>query len=86
MVVHRRVVDSIGAFDPILGAGTPFRCEDIEYCARASMPDLVVYHHHGRKPDPDIERLAEMDDYARGACYMKFILCGELSYVKNGSA
>jgi len=91
MVVHRRVVDKIGGFDPMLGAGTPFRCEDIEYCARASMagfagahvPDLVVYHHHGRKPGPDIEALAEMNDYARGDYYMKFVLRGNLTYLRN---
>jgi len=91
MVVHRRVVDKIGGFDSMLGAGTPFRCEDIEFCARASMagfagahvPDLVVYHHHGRKPGPDIQMLADMGDYARGAYYMKFLLRGNLTYLRN---
>ena len=91
MVVHRRVVDKIGGFDSMLGAGTPFRCEDIEFCARASMagfagahvPDLVVYHHHGRKPGPDIQMLADMNDYARGAYYMKFLLRGNLTYLRN---
>jgi glycosyltransferase involved in cell wall biosynthesis len=91
MVVHRRVVDKIGGFDSMLGAGTPFRCEDIEFCARASMagfagahvPDLIVYHHHGRKPGPDIQKLAETNDYSRGAYYMMFLLRGNLTYLRN---
>jgi hypothetical protein len=49
----------------------------------AHVPDLVVYHHHGRKPGPDIQRLAEMNDYARGAYYMTFLLRGNLTYLKN---
>jgi GT2 family glycosyltransferase len=91
MVVHRRVIDKVGGFDPMLGAGTPFRCEDIEYCARASMagfvgahiPDLVIYHHHRRRPGPDIAGLAELNDFARGAYYMKFLLRGNLQYFRG---
>ncbi len=91
MIVHRKVIQKIGGFDPMLGAGTPFRCEDLEYCARASMggfvgayvPDLVVFHHHGRKPGADITRLAELNDFARGAYYMKFLLRGNLTFFKG---
>ena len=91
MIVHRRVVEKIGAFDPMLGPGTPFRCEDIEYCARASMegfvgayvPDLVVFHHHGRKPGSDIASLAELNDLGRGAYYMRFLLRGNLKFLKG---
>jgi glycosyltransferase involved in cell wall biosynthesis len=91
MVIHRSVIDKIGPFDPMLGAGTPFRCEDIDYCARASMagfvgayiPDLIVYHHHGRKPGPDIENLKRDNDYARGAYYTKLILMGKYKYFKS---
>lgn len=91
MVVHRRVIEKIGGFDPMLGAGTPFRCEDIEYCARASMegfagahvPELVVLHHHGRKPGPDIAGLVALNDYARGAYYMKFLLQGNIQFLKG---
>ncbi len=91
LVVHRRVIEKIGGFDTMLGAGTPFRCEDIEYCARASMggfvgayvPDLVVFHHHGRKPGSDITRLAESNDFARGAYYMKFLVRGNLRFFEG---
>lgn len=82
MVFQRNVVEKIGLFDPMFGTGTAFRCEDIDYCVRASLagftgayiPDLVVYHHHGRKPGNDIDELEKRDAYARGAYYTKFIL------------
>ena len=91
LVVHRRVFDTIGRFDTDLGAGTPFRCEDIEFVARASqagfagahIPGLVVYHHHGRKPGADIEKLAAANDYARGAYYAKFIRQGYFTYLRG---
>jgi glycosyltransferase involved in cell wall biosynthesis len=89
MVFHRSVVEKIGPFDTMLGPGTPFRTDDIDYCARASMagftgahvPELVVYHHHGRKPGTEeFERLKAENDYGRGAYYMKFILLGNFLY------
>jgi glycosyltransferase involved in cell wall biosynthesis len=89
MVFHRRVIERIGSFDTLLGPGTPFRGDDIEYCGRALMagfsgayvPELVVYHHHGRKPgSQDLERIKKDNDYARGAYYMKFILLGNTLY------
>jgi glycosyltransferase involved in cell wall biosynthesis len=91
MVIKRDLIEKIGLFDPMLGAGTKFRCEDIEYCARASLagywgahvPSLVVYHHHGRKPGPEIENLKLENDYARGAYYAKFILKGKINYLSG---
>ena len=89
LVLHRRVFDEIGLFDPELGAGTPFRCEDLDFVARAShagftgahVPELVVYHHHGRKPGEDIRALDAANDYACGAYYAKFLGRGQLSYL-----
>lgn len=91
LIVHRRVFDAVGTFDPDLGAGTPFRCEDIEFVARAShagfagahVPELVVYHHHGRKPGEEIEALDKKNDVARGAYYAKFLCEGKLSYLSG---
>lgn len=85
LVVHRKVFKKIGLFDPMLGAGTPFRGEDIDFSARASfagftgahVPDLIVYHHHGRKPGEAIETLKRQNYYAMGAFYAKFILQGK---------
>ena len=89
LVVHRRVFEAIGRFDPQLGAGTRFRCEDIDFVARASqagfsgahVPELVVYHHHGRKPGKDIDGLDAANDYARGAYFAKRIKQGHWSYL-----
>ncbi len=53
---RRLVFERAGLFNVHVGAGTPFSCEDIEMCARASragflggrLPDFIVYHDHGR--------------------------------------
>ena len=89
LIVRRDVFLQIGRFDPEFGAGTRFRCEDIDLVARASMagftgahiPGLVIYHHHGRKPGAQTRRLARDNDYACGAYYAKFILNGHRNFV-----
>lgn len=89
MLVAREVFDRVGAFDPDMGAGATFRCEDLEMLARASLggfpgaylPDLVVYHHHGRKPGPGTDALNRANAHGRGAYYAKFILEGHWSYL-----
>lgn len=88
MAFRRSLIDRIGVFDPMLGAGTPFRCEDVEYVSRASLagfvgahvPQLSVYHHHGRKLG-DIGELKRLNDFARGAYYAKRIGEGRLGHV-----
>ena len=91
MIVRSKVFRKIGLFDPRLGAGTKFRCEDIDFCAQASLaglhgafiPEIVVLHHHRRKPGADIESLKRQNDYARGAYYAKYILRGNLNYLRG---
>ena len=90
MAFRRGVVETIGLFDPLLGAGTRFRVEDLDYLARASLagftgahvPELVVYHHHGRKPGPGLDSLRRANDLAFGAYCMKFILMGKPAYAR----
>lgn len=87
MAFRRTVIDAVGPFDEEFGAGTPFRCEDIDYLARCSLagfrgrylPDLVVLHHHGRK-SVDAAKLRAANDVARGAYYAKFILKGNARF------
>jgi GT2 family glycosyltransferase len=87
MIFRRTVINRVGGFDTRLGAGTPFRCEDIDYCTRASwagflgahVPELVVYHHHGRKPGKDIRELERANQYADGAFYAKCFFSGILN-------
>lgn len=81
MAFRRELFRDLGGFDERLGAGTPFPCEDIEFCARASdrgwpggyFPGPTVHHHHGRKGE---EARSLRRDYARGrgAYYLKGIL------------
>jgi glycosyltransferase involved in cell wall biosynthesis len=76
LVARRTLFDRVGRFDEDLGAGTPFRCEDIEWCARAvaagaraaHVPAVVVHHAHGR--DAAAGRALEAaNDRARGAYF-----------------
>jgi GT2 family glycosyltransferase len=90
MIFRRSVIDKVGLFDANLGAGTAFRCEDIDYASRASLlgcvgahvPDIVVFHHHRRKPGEDIERIKRLNDIARGAYYAKRVREGHFRYVQ----
>jgi glycosyltransferase involved in cell wall biosynthesis len=90
-VVHKKVIDAIGSFDEKLGAGTRFRCEDIDLAARASragftgahVPELVVYHHHGRKPGPELIELKKQNDFARGAYFIRMIQLKEFKYLRE---
>jgi len=87
-LIGRAVIDRIGAFDEDLGAGSIFRCEDVDYVARASiagftgalMPELVVRHHHGRREGPELERLKRANDLGRGSLYAKALLLGGRDY------
>jgi glycosyltransferase involved in cell wall biosynthesis len=90
-IVHRKVIERIGSFDENLGAGTRFRCEDIDLAARAAragfagahVPELVVYHHHRRKPGPELTRLRGQNDFARGAYFAKMILLRDFKYLRE---
>ena len=74
LAVERAALLSVGGFDPRLGAGTEFRCEDVDLCARlvaagylgARCPDLVVFHAHGRD-EAAAGTLDAANDVARGA-------------------
>lgn len=78
---RRDVLDRIGGFDPRLGAGTRFPCEDIDAVAAAAWagtlvrfdPGPTVFHHHRRR-SRDVEKLRAAYDHGRGAYYAKYIL------------
>jgi hypothetical protein len=79
---RREVLEAIGGFDPRMGVGTPFGCEDIDTAARASYagwdgiydPRPVVRHHHGRKNGEGYRRLRTVYADGEGAYYAKCIL------------
>jgi hypothetical protein len=82
MAFRRQALLDIEGFDDQLGAGTPFAFEDVDAQSRALAakwtgkydPRAVIYHHHGRKPGPEIETLIRSYDTGRGGYYMKCIL------------
>ena len=77
----REALQAIGGFDPELGAGTPFPCEDLDAIAAVLWagfrgrfdPRPLVLHHHRRRL-PDVPRLKAGYDRGRGAYYAKFLL------------
>jgi glycosyltransferase involved in cell wall biosynthesis len=73
MTMHRDVAARIGYFDERFGAGGPLRsAEDTDYLVRAMLlgipveyvPDMTIFHHHGRRDRKSIERLHR--DYSLG--------------------
>jgi glycosyltransferase involved in cell wall biosynthesis len=83
MAFRREVLDDIGGFDPLFGAGSVFPAEDLDAASRASAtgwdglycPDVVVHHHHGRRQS-DAPRMWRSYGLGIGACYMKLFLQG----------
>lgn len=81
MSFRRALLLAIGGFDPRFGSGAAFPCEDIDAVGRASLagwggvyaPDVVVFHHHGRKL-ADAAALMRSYDLGRGAYHMKLLL------------
>lgn len=90
MIFKKEVINTIGDFDVLLGAGTDFKAGgDTDYIARASwagftgahIPELIVYHHHGRKENTEeIKQIRSGYHYSGGAYYMKCILNGYKGY------
>lgn len=82
LAFRRACLVAIGGFDPALGTGTRFACEDLDAATRAVWagwpggydPRPVVYHHHGRRTAEDRFRLLRRYDYGRGAYYARFFL------------
>jgi len=80
LAVARAVFETIGLFDENFGPGAPFRAaEETDLVYRAFkagvpilyIPDLVVYHHHGRKKISDIAKLNWYYQLGNGALHAK---------------
>ncbi|MDY7105986.1 MAG: glycosyltransferase [Actinomycetota bacterium] len=93
MAVRRAVLLELGGFDERLGAGTHFRCEDIDLCARAlaaghraaHVPGIVVWHAHGRR-GAELRALERDNERATGAFVAKRVLDGERAYARAWAA
>jgi GT2 family glycosyltransferase len=80
LAIPREAIDKIGGFDELFGPGAPFQAaEETELIYRAHkagipvhyVPDMVVYHFHGRKEQPDIRKLNESYQLGNGALHAK---------------
>lgn len=83
LAVARETAAKIGDFDTRFGAGSPLKAgEDTDYIIRAHIaririeyvPDMVVYHQHGRKLIRQIQELNHHYAFANGAIYAKYLL------------
>lgn len=82
MAFKKAVLEAIGGFDEMLGAGTAYPSEDIDAVAAVLWsgihgvydPRVCVYHHHGRKTRAEVESLCASYAAGRGAYYAKYVL------------
>jgi hypothetical protein len=89
LAVRTSALAAAGGFDPRLGAGTPFRCEEIDLCARllrrghrgAVVPAPAVVHDHGRNA-AEARALERRDDIARGAYLARRLEAGDHAYLR----
>lgn len=83
MAFRREALAAIGGFDPALGPGTPFNCEDLDVASRASQagwaggyfPAPLVHHHHRRRA-ADVPGLVRSYDRGKGAYFAGLLLRG----------
>ncbi|MEZ2329616.1 glycosyltransferase family 2 protein [Mesorhizobium sp. RCC_202] len=82
MTMHRDVAARIGPFDERFGAGGALRsAEDTDYLVRAMLagmtveyvPDMTIFHHHGRRDRMAIDRLHRDYHFGNGALCLKHL-------------
>jgi glycosyltransferase involved in cell wall biosynthesis len=83
MAFRRQALERVGEFDETLGPGSKCRAaEDFDLLYRAYkrgqrivyVPDVLVYHNHGRRTEADVRRLYRSYGISMGAFYGKYIL------------
>ena len=100
MTMHREVAALVGCFDERFGAGGPLHsAEDTDYLVRAFVlgipveyvPDMTIFHRHGRKTHRAIEALHRSYSLGNGGLCLKhlrdapwllrhFLLDGEVGF------
>ncbi|WOS64754.1 glycosyltransferase family 2 protein [Sinorhizobium fredii] len=82
MTMHREVAALVGPFDERFGTGAPLQsAEDTDYLVRAYrlgipveyVPDMTVFHHHGRKARAAIEKLHRSYSLGNGGLCLKHL-------------
>lgn len=81
MVIPRTIMNKVGFFDPLFGAGSPIpSADDTDYIFRVYLagfaieyvPDIVIHHFHGRKLKPEAHKLFRGYCMGTGALYLKY--------------
>jgi GT2 family glycosyltransferase len=78
---RRSVLEAIGGFDELTGAGTPWPFEDIDAVMRASLagiagrydPRPTVFHHHRRRDRRALHAVEHGYARGRGAYFVKYL-------------
>ncbi|MBV8701943.1 glycosyltransferase family 2 protein [Bradyrhizobium sp.] len=87
LFVSRMVYERLGPMDELFGVGSIPAGEDTDYIFRAYtagikleyMPNIVVYHHHGRQTSEAAQRLWRSYMIGSGALYAKYLFkCPDL--------
>lgn len=82
LALRREVAERIGPFDERLGPGVDIpAAEDTDWIYRAYLadivieyvPDMVIYHHHGRKLQSEGDKLFANYALGNGALYAKYL-------------
>jgi GT2 family glycosyltransferase len=91
LAIRRNILEAVGEFDSRLGpASRSDAAEDVDFIYRALrlgaqieyVPDVLVYHNHGRRTDLEIQSLKRKYLRGRGAFYAKHILKGDAKVLK----
>ncbi len=78
----KQLLEQLDGFDPLMGSGTPYPCEDCDILLRALntgvrgkyCPNIVVSHHHRRRTADDLAKIEASYLAGRGAFYMKALV------------
>lgn len=78
--MRKALLEEINGFDTLMGAGTPFPCEDCDVLLRALKagaygiysPTVVISHHHRRR-ESDLPKMERSYLAGRGAFFVKAI-------------
>jgi len=93
MAFRRSVVDDVGGFDPNVGPGAFVPSgNDIDLIYRvfhhghriAFIPEVTVYHRHGRRTDEDTASVHRRYSIGRGGFYAKYGLRGHAAVIGLG--
>lgn len=90
MCFRRSAIESVGLFDERFGVGTKLQsAEDSDYIYRGIkaglkidyVPEILVFHAHGRRTQDAVGKLAKGYVVGRGAFYAKNILSGDRTMI-----